>query len=82
MLLREFIYFDRSSPEPHDDSRYLSQNDTSVLRSHDLRKTRLTLSMINDLRKASESHDKEREEELGLIRKMYATPPPEAQAAI
>lgn len=42
----------------------------------------MTLSMINDLRKASESHDKEREEELGLIRKMYATPPPEAQAAV
>lgn len=82
MLLREFIYFDRDSPEPYDDSRYLSQNDTSVLRSKDLRKTRLTLSMINDLRKASETHNAERKDDLGLIRKMYAIPPPEAQAGL
>lgn len=80
MILREFIYFDRDHREPQEDNRYLSQNDTSVLKSKDLRKTRLTLRMINDIRKAAESHDKEKREELGLVRKMYAAPPPEAAA--
>jgi hypothetical protein len=78
MLLTEFIYFDRNHAGPQEDDRYLSQNDTSVLKKSDLRKTRLTLRMINDIRKAGEVHDKERREELGLVRKMYAAPPPEA----
>lgn len=82
MLLKEFIYFDKNRIDPVEDDRYLSQNDTSVLRSSDLRKTRLTLRMINDARKASDAHDKEKHEELGLIRKMYAAPPPEAAAQI
>ena len=78
MLLREFIYFDRHHANPNEDGRYLSQNDTSVLRNGDTRKMRLTLKMLNDIRKASEAHDKEVREELGLVRKMYAAPPPEA----
>lgn len=81
MILREFIYFNRNHAEPQEDNRYLSQNDTSILKSKDLRKTRLTLRMINDIRRAAEAHDKEKREELGLVRKMYATPPPEAGAA-
>jgi hypothetical protein len=81
MFLREFIYFDRDHSDPQEDNRYLSQNDTSILKSSDLRKTRLTLKMINDIRKAAEAHDKEKREELGLVRKMYATPPPEAAPA-
>lgn len=80
MILREFIYFDRNHADPQEDNRYLSQNDTSVLKSKDLRKTRLTLRMINDIRKAAEAHDKEKREELGLVRKMYAAPPPDAAA--
>ena len=80
MLLREFVYFDNKNVEPQDDNRYLSQNDTSVLKRKDLRKTRLTLKMLNELRKAGEAREKEREEELGLVRKMYAAPPPEAAA--
>ena len=77
-MLREFIYFDRDHPEPRDDNRYLDQNDTTnVLKKTDLRKTRLTLRMINDIRLASDAHDKERKTELGLIRKMYAAPPAE-----
>jgi hypothetical protein len=80
MFLREFIYFDREHTDMKDDNRYISQNDTAVLKSSDLRKTRLTLKMINDIRKAAESHDKEKREELGLVRKMYAAPPPEAAA--
>jgi hypothetical protein len=78
MLLTEFIYFDRDHAGPQEDNRYLSQNDTSVLKQTDLRKTRLTLRMINDIRKASEIHDKENREELGLVRKMYAAPPLDA----
>ena len=80
MILREFIYFDRDHRDPQEDNRYNSQNDTGILKSKDLRKTRLTLRMINDIRKAAEAHDKEKREELGLVRKMYAAPPPEAAA--
>jgi hypothetical protein len=81
MFLREFIYFDRDHAGPQDDSRYVSQNDTNnILKRTDYRKTRLTLKMINDIRKASESHTKEHREEMGLVRKMYAAPPPEAAA--
>jgi hypothetical protein len=81
MFLKEFIYFDDKRPEPQDDGRYISRNDTSVLRSQDNRKTRLTLRMLNDARKASEAHEKEKQEELGLVRLMYAQPPAE-QAAV
>ena len=75
MLLREFMYFDKKPLGMSEDDRYLSQNDTSILRNKDTRKTRLTLKMINEIRKAAEAHDKEKKEELGLVRKMYAMPP-------
>jgi len=60
-----------------DDNRYESDKDTSILNMDDTRKTRLTLKMLNDLRKAGDAREKERKEELGLVRKMYAAPPPE-----
>jgi len=78
MLLNEFIYFDSTQSDQIDDLRYNSDNDTSVLKSKDLRKTRLTLRMLNDLRKAGDAREQEKKEELGLVRKMYAAPPPEA----
>jgi hypothetical protein len=81
MILKEFIYFDRDHKDPQEDNRYVSNNDTSVLKSRDTRKTRLTLGMINNIRKAAEAHDREKREELGLVRKMYAAPPPDAAAA-
>jgi hypothetical protein len=74
------MYFDKKNANPIEDNRYLSQNDTSVLRKSDVRKTRLTLRMLNDLRKAGDAREQEKKEELGLVRKMYATPPPEAAA--
>lgn len=77
MLLREFMYFNRESDAPKEDNRYLSQNDTSVLKRSDLRKTRLTLKDINAIRKAAEAHQKEEREDSALIRKMYAMPPPQ-----
>ena len=80
MILREFLYFDKDQSGLTDDNRYLSHNDTSVIKQRDLRKTRLTLGMINDIRRSSEAHDQERKEELILIRKMYATPQEQAPA--
>jgi hypothetical protein len=47
MFLREFIYFDRDHADMQDDNRYLSKQDTAVLKRTDVRKTRLTLRMIN-----------------------------------
>jgi hypothetical protein len=76
MLLKEFMYIDRKPLDVADDRRYISHNDSSILRNEDTRKTRLTLKMINEIRRASEAHDIERKEDLGLIRKMYALPPP------
>jgi hypothetical protein len=81
MLLNEFIYFDGKQSGQIDDLRYNTDNDTSVLKSKDLRKTRLTLRMLNDLRKAGDAREQEKKEELGLVRKMYAAPPPEAAPA-
>jgi len=74
------MYFDKEHEAPQEDDRYLSQNDTSILKDKELRKTRLTLGMLNDLRKAGDAREKEKKQELGLTRKMYAAPPPEAAA--
>jgi hypothetical protein len=75
MLLVEFLYFDRDKSEMSDNLRYDPRHDLSVLKTTDTRKTRLTLRMINDMRKASEAREKEQEEELVLVKKMYAAPP-------
>jgi hypothetical protein len=76
MLLQEFIYFNKPSQSQDDDeSRYVSQDDTGILRRKDVRKTRLTLSMINTLRNAGEARKKEKVKDLLLVRKMYAPPP-------
>jgi hypothetical protein len=80
MFLREFIYFDKNRQDPVDDQRYDSDKDSSVLNPDDLRKTKLTLRMLNSLRKAGDAREKEKKDELGLVRKMYAAPPPEAPA--
>jgi hypothetical protein len=77
MLLKEFIYFDRQHSEMVDDQRYSSKDDTSVIGKGDLRKTRLTLRMLNNLRRAGDAREKEKKDELALVRKMYAPPPAE-----
>lgn len=77
MYLTEFFYFDKKSTEMIDDQRYLSDNDSSILTPDDLRKTRLTLKMLKELRMAGEAREKEYKEEMGLVRKMYAVPPPQ-----
>ena len=74
MLLNEFIYFNENEPEMTDSGRYDSKHDSSVIKSSDLRKSRLTLRMLNDLRKAGDAREREQKEELELVRVMYATP--------
>lgn len=77
MLLNEFIYFNDEDRNLTDVDRYDPKHDTGVIKLTDLRKSRLTLRMLNDLRKASEAHEKEKKSELELVRKMYAPPKPE-----
>jgi len=73
MLLNEFIYFEKDEANRNND-RYTSDRDTSVIKSTDLRKSRLTLKMLNELRKAGDAREQEQEEDRALVRIMYATP--------
>ena len=80
MLLNEFIYF-KSHEGLTADNRYNPLEDNiSIIKSDDLRKTRLTLGMINRLRKAGDAREKEQKEHLEFVKIMYAPPPPEAAA--
>jgi hypothetical protein len=81
MLLNEFIYFDRDSLEMQDRDRYDPAEDVSVIDVADLRKSRLTLHMINRLRKAGDARARETKEDLKLVKKMYATASPEDQSS-
>jgi hypothetical protein len=80
MLLNEFLYFNKENLEPTENDRYNIDNDKSVQRIKD-RKSRLTLRMLSDLRKAGEAREKEQKEDLDLVRVMYATPAEEQAAA-
>ena len=80
MLLNEFIYFNDDEDEMTDKGRYDNTTDSSVIKSPDLRKSRLTLKMLNSLRKAGDAREREQKEELELVRTMYATPTEEAPA--
>lgn len=84
MLLNEFIYFDEDQAEMTDKGRYDPSHDSSIVTSSDLRKDRcrLTLRMLNNLRKAGDAREREKKEELELIRAMYSTPPAEAAPGI
>lgn len=80
MLLNEFIYFSKDQEEMEDKGRYDPLEDTSVLKATDLRKTRLTLKMLNDLRKAGDARDRETKENLVIVKQMYAMPAEEPAA--
>lgn len=82
MLLNEFIYFKQNEGMSQDDRYNPLEDSISILKSKDLRKTRLTLGMINNLRKAGDSREKEQKEHLEFVKIMYAAPPPEAAAAM
>jgi hypothetical protein len=77
MLLREFIYFDKNQADMRDDGRYSPQNNKTLWSKSHTRDIKLTLGMLNDMRRAGEAHEKEMREEHGLVRKMYALPAPE-----
>ena len=72
MILRELFYFDPETIEPVENNRYEPQHDESPLKADDTRKTKLTLRQINRIRKASELHNDEKQEELQFIRQMYS----------
>jgi hypothetical protein len=71
MILRELYYFDDKTMEPVEDLSYDAEDDTSVIKVDDKRKTRLTLKDINKARKVSEVHKQNKMEELHFIRQMY-----------
>jgi hypothetical protein len=71
MILRELFYYDKETIEPVEDFRYEPRYDDSPIKATDTRKTRLTLSQINRIRKASELHASEQQKDLEFIRQMY-----------
>jgi hypothetical protein len=60
------------------DERYTAQDDESIIRFDDLRKTKLTLEQINQIRKEQEIKSQEYNAELETVQKMYAAPKEEA----
>lgn len=74
MILRELFYIDPDTRDVANELRYDSDRDSTSMKRSDTRKTRLTLRQINELRKTSEAHYIEQENELGFINSMYATP--------
>ena len=71
MILRELFYFDPETVAPVDDKRYEPEYDSSPMKKTDTRKTRLSLSQINRIRKSSELHTEEKKKELEFIKQMY-----------
>ena len=71
MILRELFYHDRETVEFVDDKRYEADYDDSPMEKDDTRKTRLTLSQINRIRKASELHTEEKRKEQEFVKQMY-----------
>ena len=80
MILRELFYLNPETQKISNDFRFDSARDLEELQRSDTRKTRLTLRQINDLRKASESHILETEEEMEFVQKMYGTEPAQPAA--
>jgi len=75
MILRELFYRNNETNVMSDALGYNPRRDNDVMKRSDTRKTRLTLSQINELRKASERHILEQEKELEFIESMYKPPP-------
>ena len=71
MILRELFYHDPETVDSVEDKRYEADYDDSPMKKDDTRKTRLTLSQINRIRKASELHTEESREEQHFIKQMY-----------
>jgi len=73
MLLYEFFYINNEN-NLENDMRYDADRDSSVVRFGDSRKVKLTLKQINYLRKQTEAHDKEKENDLQFVKAMYGAP--------
>ena len=71
MIIRELYYFDKETMEPIEYERYNANDDDSVMKLGDTRKTRLTLKDINRARRADDQHKKESNKDLEHIRAMY-----------
>ena len=71
MILRELFYRDPETVEPVEDKRYEAEYDDSPMKKDDTRKTRLSLSQINRIRKASELHTEEKRKEQEFVKQMY-----------
>ena len=80
MLLKEFFYFDKDGNDFEDDKRYSAQRDISVIKPSDTRKTRLTLSQLNQIRRTAEAREVEQAKELEFIQMMYGQPVQEEAA--
>ena len=80
MILRELFYLDPETQRVSNDFRFNAARDIEELQRSDTRKTRLTLGQINELRKSSEAHILEQEEELEFVHEMYGTAPAAAPA--
>ena len=76
MILRELFYIDPDTRRTSNDLRYDADRDLTTMHRDDTRKTRLSLRQINELRKSSESHILEQEQELEFIHAMYKMPAP------
>jgi hypothetical protein len=75
MILRELFYLDPETQRISNDFRFDAARDIEELQRSDTRKTRLTLKQINELRKSSEAHILEQEEELKSVHDMYGIAP-------
>ena len=75
MILRELFYLDPETQRVSNDFRFNAARDIEELKRSDTRKTRLTLGQVNELRKASEAHILEQEEELEFVHEMYGATP-------
>ena len=71
MILRELFYHDPETVDSVEDKRYEADYDDSPMKKDDTRKTRLTLSQINRIRKASELHTEEKRKEQEFVKQMY-----------
>ena len=67
MILRELFYIDSDTRKVANDLRYSPSRDITSVKRGDTRKTRLTLRQLNELRKSSEAHILEQENELDFI---------------
>ena len=71
MILKELFYFDDKTLEPTEDDHYDSSRDDSIHKPSDNRKSKLTLTDINKVRRASDQHKIEQEKDLDFVKQMY-----------